>query len=56
MSIHPHNDEKGGRPPPVARQVRRDGQKFSWHRVNGCFDGQKFWNVGENNCFEAQKF
>lgn len=42
MSIHPHNDEKGGRPPPVARRVRRDAQKF--------------WKVGVVMLQDAQKF
>lgn len=28
MSIHQHNDEKGGRPPPVDSRVRCDGEKF----------------------------
>ena len=46
MSIHPHNDEKGGRPPPVARRVRRDGQKFSERGVAMLQDAQKFWKHG----------
>ena len=32
------NHKDSGRPPPVARRVRCDGQKFSEHRVNDRFD------------------
>ena len=42
MSIHQHNDEKGGRPPPATRKARRKGRKFSERGENKCFDAQKF--------------
>jgi len=42
MSIHQHNEEKGGRPPPVGCRTRCDGQEFSKRGENNCLDGQKF--------------
>lgn len=37
-----HQQKEKGRPPPVHRAVRRDGQKFSKLRVAALHNAQKF--------------
>ena len=40
--MNPKSNHKDSRPPPVARRVRRDGQKFSERGVAMLQDAQKF--------------